>query len=292
MNAILGFADILRRGYESDESERREYLETIHSSGRHLLELINDILDLSKIEAGKLEIELGVAPAQARSRRSFRSLSVPPVRRGSRWNSVGILRRRRRIETDPTRLRQVITNLVGNAIKFTDHGSVRISARVMPEDSAMQIRISDTGIGMKPEVLGRIFTPFTQADNSITRRFGGTGLGLSISKQIVEALGGGIRVESDFGRGSTFTVTVGTGCVSGVRLLGADEVGRATAAATAAATTDTPAVRLPPCRVLLVEDGVSNRRFITLVLQRAGATVIDEAEDGRSGAGPGACRQL
>jgi CheY-like chemotaxis protein len=281
MNAILGFADVLRRGYESNESERQEYLETIHSSGQHLLELINDVLDLSKIEAGKLEIELSRCSPHKLISEVVSVLSVRARQKGIalefKWDSLAP----DSIETDPTRLRQVITNLIGNAIKFTDTGSVRVLAKVITVGPApaMEIRITDTGIGMKPEALDRIFTPFSQADSSITRRFGGTGLGLSISKQITEALGGGIRVESEYGHGSTFIVKVGAGSLDGVKLLGPAEVDRSAAAAAVGA----PVLRLPPCRLLLVEDGVSNRKLITLVLQRAGATTIDEAEDGKSG---------
>jgi PAS domain S-box-containing protein len=283
MNAILGFADVLRRGYESNEAERQEYLETIHSSGQHLLELINDVLDLSKIEAGKLEIELSRCSPHKLISEVVSVLSVRARQKGIalefKWDSQAP----ESIETDPTRLRQVITNLIGNAIKFTDTGAVRVYAQILADGPApaMEIRIVDTGIGMKPEAIGRIFTPFSQADSSITRRFGGTGLGLSISKQIVEALGGGIRVESEYGHGSTFIVKVGAGLLDGVKLLGPAEVERSAAAASASAVA--PVLRLPPCRLLLVEDGVSNRKLITLVLQRAGAGTIDEAEDGKSG---------
>src|SRR6185437_10124356 len=134
MNAILGFAEVLRRGYEQNEIERQEYLNTIHSSGQHLLELINDILDLSKIEAGKMEIEL--APCSPHQLLAD-TLSILDVRARQKeialelcWDGPAP----ETIETDPTRLRQVITNLVGNAIKFTDKGSVRIAARLAKQD--------------------------------------------------------------------------------------------------------------------------------------------------------------
>ena len=218
MNAILGFAEVLRRGYEQNEIERQEYLDTIHSSGKHLLELINDILDLSKIESGKLEIELArCSPHQIMTE----TLSIMSVRAREKnllldlkWDGAVP----ETIETDPTRFRQVITNLVGNAIKFTDKGSVRLAARIKRDGGTpkLVVDVIDSGIGMKPEALGRIFQPFAQADTSITRRFGGTGLGLSISRQIADALGGTLSVASEPGRGSVFTLTIETGSLDGI----------------------------------------------------------------------------
>ena len=222
MNAILGFAEVLRRGYEENEAERDEYLNTIHSSGQHLLELINDILDLSKIEAGKLEIELSRCSPH---KLMLETLSIMSVRGSNKkdlklevsWDGPVP----ETIETDGTRFRQVITNLVGNAIKFTDKGSVRLRARVdrRNDGSRLIVDVIDTGIGMTPLALGRIFQPFAQADTSITRRFGGTGLGLSISRQIAEAMGGDLTVASEQGKGSTFTLTINTGSLVGVRML-------------------------------------------------------------------------
>ncbi|HET6246454.1 MAG TPA: ATP-binding protein [Tepidisphaeraceae bacterium] len=280
MNAILGFAEVLRRGYEQNEQERQEYLDTIHGSGKHLLELINDILDLSKIEAGKLEIELGrCSPHQIMTE----TLSTMMVRAREKnltldlsWTSDVP----ETIETDATRFRQVITNLVGNAIKFTDKGSVRLAARVARDGPSpkLVVDVIDTGIGMKGDALGRIFQPFAQADTSITRRFGGTGLGLSISRQIADALGGSLSVTSEVGKGSVFTLTIDTGSLEGIPTLNRDELITAVASRKA----DGPVLRLPGTRVLLVEDGVSNRKLIMLVLDRAGA-VVEWAEDGKTG---------
>jgi PAS domain S-box-containing protein len=283
MNAILGFAEVLRRGYEENETERQEYLETIHSSGQHLLELINDVLDLSKIEAGKLEIELSRCAPHRLIAEIVNVLSVRARQKGigleTRWEGPIP----ESIETDPTRLRQVLTNLLGNAIKFTETGAVRVVASVLEPISArprLKLDVIDSGIGMKPEVLNRIFQPFAQADTSITRRFGGTGLGLSISQQIAEALGGAIEVSSIYGTGSTFTVIVGTGSLANVTMLDAKEANESLAAARHTSGSE---LKLPPARVLLVEDGVSNRKLISLVLQRAGVTVF-QAENGQIGA--------
>jgi PAS domain S-box-containing protein len=280
MNAILGFADILRRGYVQSEAERQESIETIHSSGLHLLELINDILDLSKIEAGKLQVErCRCAPARIITE-VLSVMSVRAAQKGinleARWDGDVP----ETIESDPTRLRQALTNLVGNAIKFTESGEVRVTARVHPERARwlLAIDVSDSGIGMTPDVLARIFDPFAQGDMSITRRFGGTGLGLSISKQIAEALGGGITVVSESGKGSTFTLTVDAGSPSvggdfgsqAVQEIRRDEMDSAP-----------PTVHLDGLRILLAEDGLSNRKLISLVLGRAGA-ILDCAEDGQT----------
>jgi CheY-like chemotaxis protein/HPt (histidine-containing phosphotransfer) domain-containing protein len=174
---------------------------------------------------------------------------------------------------------------VSNAIKFTEKGSVRLVARLLHSESARpQVRIDviDTGVGMRDEALGRIFEPFAQADTSITRRFGGTGLGLSISRQIAGALEGSLEVQSEYGKGSVFSLTIGTGPLQGVRLLSPEQARQARTAMTSSRKLDGQVPSLPPARVLLVEDGESNRKLICLVLQRAGLT-IDQAEDGQQG---------
>lgn len=281
MNAILGFTDVLRRGYEENETERQDYLNTIHASGQHLLELINDILDLSKIEAGKLEIELSRCSPHQLITEVVSVLIVRAREKGIglefEWNG----RIPETIQTDPTRVRQALTNLIGNAIKFTDTGRVRVVARLAESSSAapyLDIDVIDSGIGMKPEALGRIFTPFAQADSSITRRFGGTGLGLSISKQIAEALNGSLTVKSEYGKGTDFRLRIATGSLADVTLL--DKPPRRSTAGRGAS--GQAAIRLPGTRILLVEDGESNRKLFSLVLQRAGAT-IDQAADGKTG---------
>jgi len=201
MNAILGFTDVLRRGYEDSEAERQEFLNTIHSSGQHLLELINDILDLSKIESGKLEIELTRCSPNQIISDVVATLGIRAHDKGIElsfgWDGLAPAT----ILTDPTRFRQIITNLVGNSIKCTEKGGVTLLARLDCSEKrpGLVVDVIDTGIGMKPDALQRIFDPFTQADNSITRRFGGTGLGLSISRQCATALGGGLTVKSQYG---------------------------------------------------------------------------------------------
>ena len=184
------------------------------------------------------------------------------------------------IQSDPARLRQVVTNLVGNAIKFTERGSVTVTLAMPTRTSAqLTITVSDTGIGIPADKLPTLFDPFVQADASITRRFGGTGLGLAISRRFARALGGDIVAASEPGQGSTFTVTLDTGSLAGVRWLHPDEI----AGLHSPDAVDEP-VRwlLPAARVLVVDDGPENRELVALVLQEQGLHV-DEAENGAQG---------
>ena len=280
MNAIMGFADILRRGMEESEERRLNYLETIHASGTHLLELINDILDLSKIEAGKLQVESVEVSPFGVMRDVVNVLRVRAEMAGITLDYSVAGRVPETIHSDPTRLRQILMNLVGNALKFTSEGGVTLVCRLASESDVprLEYEISDTGIGMTEEQMARIFSPFEQADSSVTRRFGGTGLGLSISQRFAEALGGGIRVRSTPGVGSTFTVAVETGPLSGVRMIDGTEAALSMEQKQQSRR-NVCQVRLRPSRVLLVDDGASNRELVALLLRRAGLEVC-EAESG------------
>lgn len=282
MNAILGFTDWLQRGLANNKDEEQEYLSTIHSSGKHLMELINDILDLSKIEAGRMQI---VRDKYSPFKIIHDVVSVLRVRAEDKGVMLTIEchgQLPETIDTDDVRVRQVITNLVGNAIKFTDEGEVKVMAKLVDREglSHLEISISDSGIGMTEEQLGRIFQPFVQADTSVTRKFGGTGLGLAISKRIVESLGGEIVVTSRDGVGSTFTFSIETGQLDGIPLLTSDEY-----AASAKIQRREPkpgVVKLPPGQILVVDDGTANRRLIKLILEKAGC-IVTEAENGQIG---------
>ena len=271
MNAILGFTDIMRRGMTKDKDEQEDYLNTIHSSGTHLLELINDILDLSKIEAGKMELEtIDSSPFKIIGE----VISVLNVRAeeksiGLEFNATSKLPEK--IKTDPVRLRQVITNLVGNAIKFTESGKVIVEAKMLAE-STMEIRIIDSGIGMTKSQLKKIFEPFSQADNSVTRRFGGTGLGLSISLKIAKALGGDLGAESEPGKGSTFIVTLKTGDTSEFRMVDAKEASDLIRLEHQEHNQNVNS--LPDSNILVVDDGTANRKLMNLILSRAGAKTV------------------
>lgn len=205
MNAIIGFSDLALRDPSASRTAR-DYLEKVSRSAKGLLAIVNDILDFSKIEAGKLELEQTCFNLPNAVHDALHLLSLEAEKKGLAL----------RLEVpndlppcylgDPTRVQQIILNLAGNAIKFTDAGSIVVSVQRTEERLAFQVK--DTGRGIPPDKLERIFESFTQADNDTTRRFGGTGLGTTISKQLVEAMGGTIGVESQLGAGSAFHFTL------------------------------------------------------------------------------------
>ena len=221
LNGIIGMTGLLLDGRLSDE--QRDFAETVRSSGDALLTIVNDILDFSKIAAGKLVFEeidfdlLAIAEStvqllaeQARKKKIELALSIDPA--------VPLA-----LRGDPGRLRQVLTNLVGNAVKFTPQGEVvlSISAESVSEDETqLRFQVRDTGIGIDAEARRRLFQPFSQADSSTSRKYGGTGLGLAISMQLVEAMGGKIGVESELGKGATFhfTITLGRSAAYATKL--------------------------------------------------------------------------
>jgi two-component system CheB/CheR fusion protein len=216
MTAILGYAELLRAHVK--DPDNLACVEAVRRNGRHLLEIINDILDLSKIEAGMLEPKASEMSPWTVMRETVENLSTRASERGLTLTleSEGPLPRA--IQTDATRFRQILLNLVGNAIKFTHRGGVRISAVLHAPQRLLEVRVTDDGIGIAEEQIGSLFEPFTQADASRTRSYGGTGLGLAISKRLVQLLGGTISVQSTPGAGSTFTFTIGTGPLDGVPL--------------------------------------------------------------------------
>jgi PAS domain S-box-containing protein len=209
MTAILGYADILRESLSDPDD--LHCIDTIRRNGDFLLSLINDILDLSKIDAGQLAID----PDQVELDTLLVGLrSLMQVRADERGLDLRIRFDGpvpRVIETDRTRVRQVLVNLLGNAIKFTEKGSVELAIRYLPGTQQLQFDVIDTGIGIEETELERLFEPFIQADSSTTRNFGGTGLGLAISRRMAQALGGNITARSQPGRGSTFTLTIACG---------------------------------------------------------------------------------
>ena len=208
LNAVIGYAELLVE--EAQDLERPQMisdLERIRSSGKHLLAVINDILDLSKVEAGKMELfceEVAVDALLEEVVGAARSLAE------GRDNTLELIKRATigTRYTDPTRLRQILFNLLSNACKFTQSGRVTVRAEARMIDGAgwTSFAVQDTGIGIQTTQIGRLFEPFSQADASTTKKYGGTGLGLSITRRLCEMLGGSLRVESTFGAGSTFTV--------------------------------------------------------------------------------------
>ncbi len=278
MNAILGFAELLRRGWQTDGRQSQRHLDTILSSGRHLLALINDILDLSKVEAGHLEVERIPCAVHEVVNEVVAIMQVRAEERGIRLAVSYPEALPATLLTDPSRLRQVITNLVGNALKFTEKGGVSVSVRLVRREApaCLAIDVSDSGIGIPQDKLEAIFEPFVQAEASTTRKFGGTGLGLAISRRFARALGGDVTASSVPGQGSTFHVTLEVGAVNDVRWL-------APAAllehSQAAAAVQSKRWVFDGQRVLVVDDGAENRELVRLVLESAGLEVI-EADNG------------
>jgi len=259
LNGVLGMAGLLEG--TALTPEQREYVETIQLSGDALLAVINDILDYSKIESGRMELErTPLEPVRAIEE----SLEILGAR--ARAKGLELI-----AETDDglpawvlgdlARLRQVLVNLVGNAVKFTDAGEVVVSARAAAPD-VLEFSVRDTGIGIPRERLGTLFEAFSQVDASTTRKYGGTGLGLAISRRLVEFMGGELRVESEPGRGSTFSFRVrAEPC----------EAGEMPAAAAV------PADALRGKRLLVVDDNQTNRRILARQLERWGAAQVAES---------------
>ena len=210
LNAILGYSEIIKEDAIDDANDMLvEDVMKIHHAGSHLLELINSILDLSKIEAGKLELycETIQLPELVAS---VESIAKPLMSKKSNQLKVTMSKRITRIVNDHTKLRQILFNLLSNAAKFTEKGTVTLDIKSKKIDSVdhLIIRVKDTGIGMSQEQCDKIFKPFEQADKSTTRQFGGTGLGLTITKKFCEMMGGEILVESSEGKGTCFQITI------------------------------------------------------------------------------------
>ncbi|MCB9937165.1 MAG: response regulator [Planctomycetaceae bacterium] len=276
LNGIMGFTEVLKNE-QSDISpeDRQDYLTTIHRSGAQLVELINDILDVSKIEAGRFELERITCSPREIILEVVSVLRVQAKEKGLQLEYELATELPQSIESDPGRLRQLLMNLVGNAIKFTEQGSIRIVASMTDRSpSQLQIEVADTGMGIPFEKLEVIFDPFSQADTSVTRRFGGTGLGLAISRKIAEALGGRLTVQSEVGSGSIFRATIDTGSVTGQPLIGSSP-----APTPSTIYNQNPETSLRGKRILVVDDGETNRKLIQLVLRRAGAEALT-ANDG------------
>jgi len=274
MNGILGMAQMLLLP-DVRTSERLDYARTILNSGQTLLNLLNDILDLSKVEAGKLELE-SVAFDPAQMLREMQALFGEPARHKDlqlevAWQGPA----RQRYAGDPHRLRQMLSNLIGNAIKFTTTGGVRIEARETARDAnagMLEFAVSDTGIGVPAEQQALLFQPFSQADSSTTRQFGGSGLGLSIVRSLVQRMGGETGVESEAGKGSRFWFRIPA------RLVGIDEDTRQAGGPSRSA----PGRQDMAGRVLVVEDNATNRKVIGALLGKLGLGVR-MVEDGQLG---------
>jgi PAS domain S-box-containing protein len=279
MTAILGYSEILLEP-EIDKAQRDDAVTTIHRNGEHLLSLINDILDLSKIEAGKMEVEvLECSPAEI-----LREVSgLLQVKAEEKSIALAVRAEGeipRQILSDPTRVRQILLNLAGNAIKFTGSGGrVEIVARMGQHNregkSSMLFEVTDSGIGMTTDQVANLFSAFSQADRSTTRKYGGTGLGLAISRELARMLGGDITCQSQPGQGSTFLLEIEAGEADKIELaqVDLDAVQRRQASKSGGE------VRFSG-KVLLAEDGKDNQRLISLLLRRTGLEVVVVGDGG------------
>ncbi|CAN5808107.1 hypothetical protein BH23PSE1_BH23PSE1_05630 [soil metagenome] len=269
MNGVLGVAALLADTELAEE--QRELVDVILASGHVLMDILNDVLDISKVEAGRTDLEStafdvhevvnGIAamfgPQAAKKGLALASELAPPAPH---------------LQGDPARLRQILLNLVGKAVKFTDEGEVRLKVahRLRGKASGvLTIAVTDTGVGMAPAAIERIFQPFVQADSSMTRRFGGTGLGLSITRRLVDLMGGKIKVESRLGRGSTFRVEVPMRAAQAPLPSGAGAAGKKTL----------PVIDGRNLRILVAEDNQTNQFVMRRFLERLGLAA-DYAADG------------
>jgi PAS domain S-box-containing protein len=293
MTAILGFSEAVQSSIECCDTcaehhacptrqQNKESLQIIHRNGEHLLGLINDILDLSKVEAGKMEIERVPSSPVQMVEETVSLMRVRAVEKNLSINARYEFPLPQTVLSDPVRVRQVLVNLVGNAVKFTSQGRVDVVVRCTADLQAGQALIAfdvtDTGIGMTPGQIARLFQPFVQADSSTTRHYGGTGLGLAICKCLATALGGDIQVVSRPGEGSTFTFTMQAQMPEPVHML-SDISGTGQWTSHPLPSNSTAVPRL--CgRILLAEDGPDNQTLISTILQLAGAKV-DVAANGR-----------
>jgi len=273
LTAIIGFSESLLDS-KQPIAERIDAIRTIIRSGKHLLRIINDILDVSKVDADKLDIE---------------SIPVNPFEILEDVEAIVVLLAEDKalqfkidyhyplpsqITSDPLRLKQILINLCNNAIKFTETGLVSLRVSCDPTLETMTFEVIDTGIGMTAETIGKLFQPFTQADASTTREYGGTGLGLYLSKQLATRLGGDITAESKPSHGSSFTLTIRTG-----PLASGTFIAERPASASKLAPRSTPEISVSG-HVLVAEDNIDNQKLVSLLLRRAGAEVA-LAENGQ-----------
>lgn len=276
LTSIIGFAETLAEPNQSQD-DLQHAAESIKHSGKHLSQIINDVLDISKIEAGQVELEIIPVSPTAIVAEVASMMEEKIKKKGLKFRSNFYFPLPKVITADPTRLRQILLNLLGNAAKFTSEGIVCINTYYLPEKRLIKYEVSDTGIGMTPQSAAKVFEPFSQADKSTTRRFGGTGLGLSISKQLAEKMGGDIVCDSIQGVGSTFTATISIGNIGDPELIyEMKEIN-----AVSEKKSNRPQRRKYSGRVLLAEDTVENQKLISLHLHRAGINVaiVDNGQE-------------
>ncbi len=267
MNAILGYSDLLSES-ELSTFENKQYLRRIRANGDHLLQLIDDILDLSKVEAGKIRIERLQLSIASLVEEVFEAGAMAAKRKNVEAKLVIHQPIPEVMTSDPTRIKQILSNLLSNAVKFTDHGLIQMSLRSQPElanptQGKIEIDIHDSGAGINVESQERLFQPFNQADPSVTRKFGGTGLGLALSKRLAQALGGDVNLAwSECGKGSSFRLTLPIYELDEIRSLDKP------------ISPPTTLFRFEGARILLVDDSIENQNLMQLYLRKTGAQII------------------
>lgn len=280
LGVILGYSELALESFEL-EQELRNYLLTIHRNGQQLVTLVGEILDLSKIEANRMELELIEFPFKQTIEEICFSLQLRAAEKGIKLvcgidGPVPNI-----VKSDITKFRQILVNLIGNAIKFTSEGEVRVTAKMISEavpgePMILEILVADTGIGIGPKFINRMFQPFVQEDSSTTRKYGGTGLGLVLSKQLAQMLGGDVRLQStELGKGSTFAFQFQGGPFQG---LGKAEPTRKSEE-DPVAQGNSEEKTLDGIRILLVEDSIDNQNLFSRYLLGSGA-IVDIANDG------------
>ncbi len=278
LGAVMGFSELMLMQDQS-AVDRLRCVEAIKRNGKLLSNIINDILDLSKVEAGKLDVEKVEVPLAEILTDINMLLDLEATEKGLRLTLATEGKVPTRIKTDPLRLRQILFNIVGNAIKFTDHGSIAITLkRLTTADGAQKLafEIRDTGRGIAKDQAARLFAPFAQADSSTTRRFGGTGLGLVLSRKLALSLGGDVElIESELDQGSCFLVTIDPGEVD-------LEQNFVPGKRKAESPFEEQPIQLNQMRILFVEDSLDNQLLVSRMLRMSGA-IVDTATNGREG---------
>ena len=276
MTAIIGFSDALK-DEDLDEEKREFYIDTIINSGKHLLNIINDILDLSRIEAGKLDIEKHEISIFEIIDDATGMVGLMAQEKGLALNTEYDFPIPEYIYTDPFRLRQILYNLCSNAVKFTDHGKIDIRVTYSEDDRRMDISVVDTGIGMSDETLANLFKPFTQADSSYSKKFAGTGLGLYLSNVLIEKLDCSIEVSSTPDKGSCFTLHIPAGEIEDNLLLDHIPADATTEEFYEKQYIDKHAIS---GKILLAEDNEMNQQLVSMYVDMTSAnlTVVDNGE--------------
>lgn len=268
LTTVIGFAEGILFG-DIEKKNHQQAIQTIANSGKHLLLLINDILDFSKIEAGQLHVEK-IEVNLLELLVNLESVSQGMVKSKPIDFSIDLgLPLPNIISTDPTRLNQILLNLISNAVKFTESGAVTL--KVFPKEDQLVMAVVDTGVGIKPEKISSLFFAFEQADKTVQRKYGGTGLGLTISKSLAQMLGGDILCESEFGKGSTFTITIELVTTDATELINTPDILEQTRAALDVAKQQSTSQLSG--NILVAEDQPENLQLIITMLQKMGLTV-------------------